>query len=226
MLSKQAMMNVPSLRIQVIKNYICVTWMTGRKNDNLKIFWQSGQYFLSKGSHVDSNLNDFPCGKVHLNFEIAGNIYILVAMDQSFIQVKNDCLFILIPFGLRQVNFHMLDNFLMRRFVVMKHSEVFNWRQKMLACQWFLLLIRPENLTDIINRMPRRIWVLRESVQILMLGHLRNKLFDRGLRATARWPVLVSENSSWPFRFFHFHKNQFLLAFFVQNHFHRAYLVQ
>lgn len=85
MLPKQTMMDMFSVRIQVIKNYIGVTGMTGRKNDNLKIFWQSGQYFLGKGPHVDPNLNDFPCGEVHLNFKVAGNIHILVAMNQSFI---------------------------------------------------------------------------------------------------------------------------------------------
>ena len=143
MLPKQTMMDMFSVRIQVIKNYIGVTGMTGRKNDNLEIFWQSGQYFLCKGSHIDPYLNDFTCGKVYLNFEIAGNIHILVTMNQSFIQVKNYSLLILIPLGLRQLDFHMFDNFLLRRLVVMKHPEVFNRWQKMLACQWFLLSIRP-----------------------------------------------------------------------------------
>jgi hypothetical protein len=38
MLPKQTMMDVFSVRIQVIKNYIGVTGMTGRKNDNLEFF--------------------------------------------------------------------------------------------------------------------------------------------------------------------------------------------
>ena len=121
-------MNKFFLWVQIVQNYMSVARMAGSENYDFKVFGKDGQNLSGKGPHVNSDLNDFAGWKVDFNFKITRHVHILIAVDQSLIQIKDDSLFIFKAFGLGKINFHMFNIFLIGNFTVMEHSQILNRR--------------------------------------------------------------------------------------------------
>jgi hypothetical protein len=95
-----------------------------------------------------------------------------------------------------------------------------------LSGQGFFLFVGPEYLGNIVNGVARRVWILRKRMQVLVLRHLRNELFQRRVHATTCWCVLVAHDCARSLSLFQFHKHEFLLPLLVQNYLHGTNLCQ
>ena len=63
-------------------------------------------------------------------------------------------------------------------------------------------------------------------MQVLVLRHLRNKLFQRRVHTATGWRISVAHYRTGSFGLFQFHKYQLLLSFLVQNYLHGTNLCQ
>ncbi len=122
------MVNKFFLWVQIVQNYISVARMAGSENYDFKVFRKDGQNLSGEGPHVNSDLNDFTGGEIDFDFKITRHVHILIAVDQSLIQIKDDSLFIFKAFSLGKINFHMFDIFFIGNFTVMEHSQILNRR--------------------------------------------------------------------------------------------------
>lgn len=89
MLSIESMMNELVIRIEIVKNYICITWMTCSEDNNLKIFGQGSKQVDNMRTNIDSSLNFLSCWKFDLYLNITRRVNCIVAMYKGFIQVKD-----------------------------------------------------------------------------------------------------------------------------------------
>jgi hypothetical protein len=60
------------------------------EHNNLKIFCQIFQYFSGIRPNIDTSLNYLSSWKLDWKFNIVTHIYILIAVNQSFIKIEND----------------------------------------------------------------------------------------------------------------------------------------
>ncbi len=85
----------------------------------------------------------------------------------------------------------------------------------MLSGQGFFLFVGPEYLGNIVNGVARRVWILRKGMQVLVLRHLGDELFQRRVHATTGGCVLVAHDSARSLSLFEFHKHEFLLTLLI-----------
>lgn len=97
-----------SIGIQIVDNCVGVTGMASRKDNHFKGFAETLQDLSSKWPDIDASCNNLPIWERYRQLNIVLR-FGLVAVDESFVQVEDDCFTILIAVMDFQNNFFSLD---------------------------------------------------------------------------------------------------------------------
>ena len=110
MLSVEPGLDVFFLWVYVVKDSVCVNLMRGCENYHLKVLVGLLKALHDIGSDIDTSVNCFFVWKVYFKNDIGVlSLYIINAMDQSFIHVKDNQLFLLVrELRWREVNAKIL----------------------------------------------------------------------------------------------------------------------
>ena len=92
MLPEQPMVDVKVIGVEVVQNHIRIARVTGCEDDDLEVFAQILEDFLSIGSDVDACLDDLSSWEGDRQFNIVGWSQGIVAVNQSLIQIEDHTL--------------------------------------------------------------------------------------------------------------------------------------
>ena len=73
----------------MVQHHICITFMTRSENYHLTELWQLLKQLFGEWSNVDPCVYVLACWKFYLQSYIVGQTQILIAVDQSLVEVKN-----------------------------------------------------------------------------------------------------------------------------------------
>ena len=93
MLPIKPMLDILFLRIKIINDNISIGSMTGCKDNKLKPLAQSLKHVPDPRPNIDSSPDNIAIGKNNRQFNLMFHFNIFIAMDKSFIKVKNYCFF-------------------------------------------------------------------------------------------------------------------------------------
>ena len=96
MLTKEPMMHMFMIWVEVIDHDVGITRMTCGKDDNLEFGREGFEEFCSSRPNIDASLNRFPIGKWNRQLNLMAHFQIFVAVNESFIEIENECLLIYI----------------------------------------------------------------------------------------------------------------------------------
>ena len=94
MLPIQSVLDIFPRRVQVIYDYISIARMACCEDHYLKIFVQIFQDFERIGTNIYGSSGYLSIGELDGEFDIARAVGVVVAVDESFVKIKNYCLLI------------------------------------------------------------------------------------------------------------------------------------
>ena len=92
--SEQSVLNVFVFRIQIVQNNISVATVRGCENNDFIVLGELLQTLNSIRSNIDTSFNDFTMREFDGQNYITRHAGILIAMNQSFIKIEDNSLFI------------------------------------------------------------------------------------------------------------------------------------